>query len=104
MAEWLERLTATLQEQWHPPAGLVAPLTYTLTLAADGTVSELQPLTELARSYQTQPSLPQVGEVFPNLTRHQPVTVDVQFMPSGEVIVSPSPAGESPRNDAGVEP
>jgi hypothetical protein len=97
-AEWLEQLRTALQEQWQPPAGLSDSLRYTLTLAADGTVSVLQPLTDLSRTYQAQPTLPQVGSVIPNLVRSQPVTVEVQFLPSGEVIVSPSPVEAQPQD------
>ncbi len=93
---WLGQLKAVLEEQWQPPTGLRAPLRFGLTVEPDGTVGALVPLTELARVYQGQPGLPQVGSVIPNLLSPQPITVEVEFLPSGEVLITPNSRESAP--------
>ncbi len=88
-APWLDQLTRLLQQQWRPPANLAAPLGYRLTLEPDGTVSALVPLNDFAATYQSLPTLPQVGTALPDLVRDGATTVEVQFLPTGEVVVDP---------------
>ncbi|MGB3201898.1 MAG: DUF4335 domain-containing protein [Nodosilinea sp.] len=87
--EWIEALSQALQQQWRSPADLAAPLRYTLTVRSDGTVETLEPLDTLAVTYQNNPSLPQPGTVIPGVIRDQPSMVEVQFLPTGEVVVVP---------------
>lgn len=93
--DWIAALTSALQQQWRPPANLAAPLRYRLTLEPDGTLEILEPLNDLSANYQTTPSLPQPGDTIPGVVRDTSVTVEVQFLPTGEVVVVP-PEGSSP--------
>lgn len=90
---WVSNLTQALQQQWRPPADLAAPLRYRLTLAPDGTITAVEPLNDLSATYQNTPALPQPGTQPPGLVRDEDTTVEVQFLPSGEVVVVPP--GES---------
>ncbi|WOD38477.1 DUF4335 domain-containing protein [Nodosilinea sp. E11] len=85
-------LALALQRQWRPPANLAAPLRYTLTLAANGTVIDLVPLNEFSATYQNTPTLPQVNAVIPGITYGARIIVEVQFLPTGEVLVLPTEA------------
>ncbi|HIK45167.1 MAG TPA: DUF4335 domain-containing protein [Leptolyngbyaceae cyanobacterium M65_K2018_010] len=88
-ADWVTQLTSALEQGWHPPSGLTAPLRYTLALDPQGEVTALIPLTELSRAYQTFPGLPQVGQTVYPLALGRAVTVEVQFLPSGAVHIRP---------------
>ncbi len=87
---WITALTLTLQQQWRPPANLAAPLRYNLTLEPDGTVTTLMPLNDFSATYQNNSSLPQPGRTISGVVRDESTTVEVQFLPSGEVVVVPS--------------
>ncbi|WP_035986010.1 DUF4335 domain-containing protein [Leptolyngbya sp. KIOST-1] len=87
--DWITALTAALQQQWRPPANLAAPLRYRLTLAADGTIEALEPLNSFSSAYQGNPTLPQPGDLIAGVARRAPTTVEVQFLPTGEVVVVP---------------
>ncbi len=86
--DWIAALTDTLQQQWRPPANLAAPLRYRLTLGPDGTVEALEPLNDFSANYQNTPTLPQPGDTLLGVVRDDTVTVEVQFLPSGEVVVA----------------
>ena len=86
---WLSNLTQALQQRWRPPANLAAPLRYSLTLGADGTVVDLAPLNDFSATYQATPTLPQVGTTILGVDQNGPTTVEVRFLPSGEVVVVP---------------
>ncbi|MGF1518115.1 MAG: DUF4335 domain-containing protein [Nodosilinea sp.] len=86
---WIATLTLTLQEQWRSPANLAAPLRYRITLEPDGTVTTLEPLNDFSATYQNSSSLPQPGDTLPGVVRDESTTVEVQFLPSGEVVVVP---------------
>jgi hypothetical protein len=94
-ADWLATLTQVLQRQWRPLAGLASPLRYRLTLTSEGTVTNLEPLNQASATYQNRPSLPQPNTTLTGLTREDDITVEVRFLPSGEVVVIP--LGESTR-------
>lgn len=87
--DWIATLTLTLQEQWRSPANLAAPLRYRLTLEPDGTVTALEPLNDFSATYQNNSSLPQPGDTIPGVVRDESTTVEVQFLPSGDVVVVP---------------
>ncbi|MBE9157604.1 DUF4335 domain-containing protein [Nodosilinea sp. LEGE 06152] len=87
--EWISALTLALQQQWRPPANLAATLRYSLTLEPDGTVTALEPLSDFSATYRNSPALPQPGTTIPGVVRDEPATVEVQFLPTGEVVVVP---------------
>ncbi|HZG40597.1 MAG TPA: DUF4335 domain-containing protein [Nodosilinea sp.] len=87
--DWLTALTRALEQQWRPPANLAAPLRYNLTLAPNGTVTALTPLNYFSETYQNTPTLPQPDTTLPGVIRDDAITVEVQFLPSGEVVVVP---------------
>jgi hypothetical protein len=68
---------------------LAAPLRYNLTLAPNGTVTALTPLNYFSETYQNTPTLPQPDTTLPVVVRDDAITVEVQFLPSGEVVVVP---------------
>lgn len=88
-AAWVEALQTTLQERWTPIRGLTTPLQYRITLAPNGQVLTLEPLNAPSRQYLDSETLPQVGTVVPNVVRSQPTTLEIQLLPSGEVLVQP---------------
>lgn len=87
---WVDALTNSLQQQWRPPANLAATLYYRLTLKPDGTVESLDPLNDLSATYQVNPTLPQPGTTLPGVGSSDATTVEVEFKPSGEVVVTPA--------------
>ncbi|PSN14092.1 hypothetical protein C7293_13215 [filamentous cyanobacterium CCT1] len=87
--EWISALTLALRQQWRPPANLAATLRYSLTLEPDGTVTALEPLNDFSATYRNTRTLPQPGTKIPGVVRDQPSTVEVQFLPTGEVVVVP---------------
>jgi cytoskeletal protein RodZ len=93
--DWITALTFTLQQQWRPPANLAAPLRYRLTLEPDGTITILEPLNDFSATYQNNFSLPQPGDTISVVVRDESTTVEVQFLPSGDVVVVP-PAEANP--------
>lgn len=88
-AAWVEALQTTLQENWTPIPGLSTPLQYRMTLAPSGQVLALEPLNAPSQQYLDSETLPQVGTTVPNVARSQPATVEIQLLPSGEVLVQP---------------
>jgi hypothetical protein len=94
-ADWLLTLSRALKQQWRPPANLAAPLRYRLTLAPDGTVVELMPLNDFSAAYQGNAALPEAGSTIPGVARDRATTVDVQFLPTGEVVVA-TPGATAP--------
>jgi hypothetical protein len=88
-------LARALEQQWRPPADLSDPLRYSLTLAPDDTVVALVPLNEISATYQTTPTLPLPGTIIPGVAGESTVTVEVQFLPTGAVVVVP-PGGSAP--------
>ncbi|MFQ4138393.1 DUF4335 domain-containing protein [Nodosilinea sp. PGN35] len=93
--EWISNLTQALEQQWRPPSNLAAPLRYRLTLEPDGTVTALDPLNDFSATYQSNATLPQLGDSVPGVARDAVTTVEVQFLPTGEVVVVP-PDGLNP--------
>ncbi|MBE9111735.1 DUF4335 domain-containing protein [Nodosilinea sp. LEGE 07298] len=85
--DWVAALRQALQQQWRSPANLAAPLRYRITLEPDGTVETLEPLDDLSATYQDNPTLPQPGTTIPGIARDESTTVEVQFLPTGEVVV-----------------
>ncbi len=94
-SDWATGLARALEPQWQPPADLSDPLRYSLTLAPDGSVVALVPLNEISATYQTTPTLPQPGTIIPGVAGESTVTVEVQFLPTGAVVVVP-PGGSAP--------
>ncbi|PZU96599.1 MAG: hypothetical protein DCF32_21570, partial [Leptolyngbya sp.] len=92
---WISNLTQALEQQWRPPANLSAPLRYRLSLEPDGTVTALEPLNDFSANYQTNATLPQPGDTIPGIVRDASITVEVQFLPTGAVVVVP-PEGSNP--------
>ncbi|MEA5449520.1 DUF4335 domain-containing protein [Leptolyngbya sp. CCNP1308] len=86
---WMSNLTQALEEQWRPPANLAAPLRYNLSFDPDGTVTALEPLNDFSATYQTNATLPQPGETIPGIGSDASITVEVQFLPTGAVVVVP---------------
>ena len=94
-SDWATGLARALDQQWRPPADLSDPLRYSLTLAPDGTVVALVPLNEISATYQATPTLPLPGTIIPGVAGESTVTVEVQFLPTGAVVVVP-PGGSAP--------
>lgn len=86
---WINNLTQALEQQWRPPANLPAPLRYRLSLEPDGTVTALEPLNDLSATYQGTATLPKPGDTLPGVGRAAPIAVEVQFLPTGAVVVVP---------------
>ncbi|WP_017300660.1 DUF4335 domain-containing protein [Nodosilinea nodulosa] len=86
---WVSSLTEALRQLWRPPADLAAPLRYRLTLAPEGTVTAVDPLSDFSATYQNTPTLPQPGTRLPGVANAEESAVEVQFLPSGEVVVVP---------------
>ncbi len=87
--DWITALTRALEQQWRPPANLAAPLRYSITLKPDGTVEALAPLNDFSAAYQDNPTLPQPGTTISGIARGEATTIEVQFLPTGEVVVVP---------------
>ncbi|MGB6017368.1 MAG: DUF4335 domain-containing protein [Nodosilinea sp.] len=87
--EWINALTLALQQQWRSPANLATTLRYSLTLEPDGTVEALEPLDDVSAAYQDNPTLPQPGTTILGIAKDAATTVEVQFLPTGEVVVVP---------------
>ncbi|MBD2107881.1 DUF4335 domain-containing protein [Nodosilinea sp. FACHB-13] len=92
---WISNLTQALEQQWRPPANLAAPLRYRLALEPDGTVTALEPLNDFSANYQTNATLPKPGDIIPGVVKDASTTVEVQFLPTGAVVVVP-PEGSNP--------
>lgn len=88
----ISNLTQALEQQWRPPANLAAPLRYNLSFDPDGTVTALEPLNDFSATYQNNPTLPQPGETIPGAGSDTLITVEVQFLPTGAVVVVPPEA------------
>ncbi|MEO1068599.1 MAG: DUF4335 domain-containing protein [Cyanobacteria bacterium J06638_6] len=91
-ADWVGVLTNALEQQWQPPANLTAILRYRLSLEPDGTVTSLEPLDEVSAIYQNAPTLPQPNTGVSGAASGEAIAVDVQFLPSGDVLVEPTEA------------
>ncbi|MBD1919031.1 MULTISPECIES: DUF4335 domain-containing protein [Cyanophyceae] len=85
---WIGNLTQALEQQWRPPANLAAPLRYRLVLEPDGTVTALEPLNDFSASYQNNATLPQAGDTIPGVVKDASTTVEVQFLPTGAVVIA----------------
>ncbi|MFZ4640349.1 MAG: DUF4335 domain-containing protein [Nodosilinea sp.] len=92
----LEILRQTLQARWKVPAQLGESLRYQISLAPDGTVITVQPLTPMARDYQAQSGLPPVNQIIPGISLSQRMTLEVDYLPDGKVRVVPPSQLESP--------
>jgi hypothetical protein len=90
--DWVSRLSQSLEQEWRPPANLAAPLLYTLTLDSNGAITALTPLNRFSATFPGDTLLPPLGTIIPGVAREAAVTVEVQFLPSGEVLVLPNPS------------
>lgn len=92
----LEILRQTLEARWKVPAQLGESLRYQISLATDGTVITVQPLTPVARDYQAQLGLPPVNQIIPGISLSQRTTLEVDYLPDGRVQIIPPSQSESP--------
>ncbi|MFB2972327.1 DUF4335 domain-containing protein [Aerosakkonema sp. BLCC-F183] len=74
------------QSRWQPPASLTQRLEYSLTLNHDGSIRQIIPLGQLAKTYIDRTEMPLVGESFvsPIEGKHSP-KIRVVLSPDGKV-------------------
>ncbi len=82
---WLDSLGQALPTTWLAPEGLDQPLRFRLHLAPNGQVEAVEPMDDLAKEYQPNLGLPQVGDSPTPLTLEPDTQVEVIFWPNGKV-------------------
>lgn len=87
----LTAVTAAIAQRWQPPADLGQSLVYTLSLAADGTITAITPADERAERYREQAGLPDVGEAL-EITGAS--TLQITLRADGTVQVTPLAASD----------
>jgi hypothetical protein len=79
----VDALAAAIRDRWTPPDALAQSLTYTLSIAADGTLTEITPADEVAEQYRDRAGLPALGTpILPPADLRQ---VRVILFPDGQV-------------------
>ncbi|MGB3496099.1 MAG: DUF4335 domain-containing protein [Elainellaceae cyanobacterium] len=74
------------QSQWQPPEDLDRSIEYRLLLNPNGSVQQIDPLGQTARTYSGQIGLPTVGAPFVSAAENgRPAQVRVIFQPDGRV-------------------
>lgn len=76
-------LVQQVRDRWMPPADLDQTLTYTLVLAADGTLVEVMPADALATEYRDLTGIPVVGTEW--LPSGAPQRILLLLKPNGDV-------------------
>lgn len=79
----LADLVEQVRARWSPPVELDQPLSYTLVLAADGTLVEVIPDGDLAAEYRDRTGIPPTGTVW--LSADAPQRVRLRLLPNGRV-------------------
>jgi hypothetical protein len=94
---WQEQLRQQLQQNWAPIPNQSEPLRYRLTINQEGTLQSIIPLSARSQQQQEALNLPQTGEPVPQFPTGVASVLEVQFLPSGEVIIVPvtSPAPDT---------
>jgi Domain of unknown function (DUF4335) len=80
----LDKLRASLQAQWQPPAELQQPLIYTLIIAETGELQAAVPQDAIAEQYRDRVPLPPLGTVVASPSPFSQ-RVRLTLLPSGEV-------------------
>lgn len=78
-ADWLQ----PVRDRWSPPTDLEQTLTYTLVVAADGTLIEVIPADAVAAEYRDRTGIPAVGTV--GLPAGDLQRILLLFKPNGDV-------------------
>jgi hypothetical protein len=89
LVPWQEQLRQQLQQNWTPLTSQSEPLRYRLTINQEGILQSIIPLSERAQRQQRTLSLPQAGSPIPQFSAGAASVVEIQFLPSGEVIITP---------------
>lgn len=72
--------------QWQPPEELERPIEYRLLLNPNGSVQQIDPLGQTARTYSQQVGLPTVGDPFVSpLETNRPARIRLILQPDGQV-------------------
>ncbi|NEQ44026.1 MAG: DUF4335 domain-containing protein [Leptolyngbya sp. SIOISBB] len=79
----LADLVQQVRDRWMPPAELDQTLTYTLVLAADGTLVQVMPADALAAEYRDRTGIPVVGTEW--LPSGAPQRILLLLKPNGDV-------------------
>jgi hypothetical protein len=87
---WQEQLRQQLQRNWAPLPNQSGPLRYRLTIDRDGILQSIIPLSERSQQQQASLSLPQAGGPIPLFPAGAASVIEIQFFPSGEVIITPT--------------
>ena len=87
---WQEQFRQQLQGSWTPFPEQSEPLRYRLSINSDGTVRSIEPLSELSQQYQESIALPAPGSPLFQYPEGAASTLEVQFLPAGEVVVMPA--------------
>jgi len=86
-----------LDSRWRVPTGLNQPLPYQLTLNANGSLKQVQPLNQVAIQYLAQVPLPAKNQPFiAPLQPSQILQVQLILQPDGTVNVWEGGAGQAP--------
>lgn len=83
----LETLTTQLTEAWRPPDALNQPIAYRLTLAPDGSITQIESEDDLAEQYRDRASLPALGTLI--LLPGTPSQVCIRLYPDGSAEAFP---------------
>lgn len=89
LLSWQEQLRQQLQQNWTPLPNQSAPLRYRLTVNREGILQSIVPLSERSQQQQDTLNLPQTGDPVPQFPLGTVSVLEVQFLPSGEVIIIP---------------
>lgn len=83
----LAALAATIETQWEPPTDLDTPLTYTLQLATDGTLTAIVAEDDIADRYRDRAGLPDLDTQLGLMSERR--QIQIRLYPSGDVQVVP---------------
>jgi len=89
---WQEQLRQQLHQTWTPLPNQSEPLQYRLTIDQEGILQSIIPLSARSQQQQETLNLPQTGEPVPQFPAGAASVLEVQFLPSGEVLVVPVPS------------
>jgi|GEM_PF-1213968 len=94
---WQEQLRQQIQQNWTPLPNQSESLQYRLTIDQEGRLQSIIPLSARSQQQQETLNLPPTGEPVPQFPAGAASVVEIQFLPSGEVVITPI---TSPNPDA----
>lgn len=93
---WQEQFRQQIQQGWTPIREQSAPLMYRLSIDRNGALRAIEPLSELSRQYQASIRWPPLGVPISQYPQGAASVLEIQFLPSGEVVVRPGTPSSNP--------